>query len=108
MRDYALLSQIGQRIRAQREMLGYTRDDLAEILDVSVNFCSDIELGKKGMSLETLVKMSQALHVSTDFILQGKSQFSDIGAIAAMLESCDKAKLKYLKDIIKSFIQATT
>lgn len=36
---------MGARIRAQRERLGYTREQLAEKLDVSTKFCSDIELG---------------------------------------------------------------
>ena len=34
---------MGARIRAQRERLGYTREQLAEKLDVSTKFCSDIE-----------------------------------------------------------------
>ena len=33
---------MGARIRAQRERLGYTREQLAEKLDVSTKFCSDI------------------------------------------------------------------
>ena len=31
---------MGARIRAQRERLGYTREQLAEKLDVSTKFCS--------------------------------------------------------------------
>ena len=45
---------VGSRIRKQREYLGYTREQLAEQLDVSTKFCSDIELGVKGMSIPTL------------------------------------------------------
>ncbi len=107
MRDYELLKQIGRRVRLQREFLGYTRDHLAELLGVSVNFCSDIELGKKGMSLGTLVKMAEALHVSTDFIVLGKLRSNDSRSITALLESCDESKQKYLEEIIKNFIHAT-
>ena len=46
--------EMGARIRTQRKLLGYTREKLAEKLDVSPKFCSDIELGVKGMSLNTL------------------------------------------------------
>ena len=45
---------IGSRIRKQREYIGYTREQLAELLDVTPKFCSDIELGVKGMSIPTL------------------------------------------------------
>ena len=102
-----MLQQIGQRIRTQREFLGFTRDGLAEKLGVSVNFCSDIELGKKGMSIETLVKMAQALHVSTDYIVLGKSEINDTRSISVLLESCDASKTPYLEEIIKNFLLAT-
>ena len=45
---------VGRRIRRQREYLGYTREQLAELLDITPKFCSDIELGCKGMSIPTL------------------------------------------------------
>ena len=35
---------IGRRIRTQREAMGYTREQFAELLDVTPKFCSDIEL----------------------------------------------------------------
>ena len=62
---------VGSRIRQQREYMGYTREQLAELLDVTPKFCSDIELGVKGMSVPTLCKLSEALRLSTDYILFG-------------------------------------
>ena len=59
---------VGSRIRKQREYLGYTREQLAEQLDVSTKFCSDIELGVKGMSIPTLCKIARILRLSTDYI----------------------------------------
>jgi len=53
---------IGNRIRQQREFLGYTRDYLAEQLSVSTNFCRDMEIGAKGMSVQTLTKLSNILN----------------------------------------------
>lgn len=50
------LLAIGTRIRSQREYLGYTREQLAGYLGVTPKFCSDIELGAKGMSVPTLCK----------------------------------------------------
>ena len=52
---------MGARIRAQRERLGYTREQLAEKLDVSTKCSSDIELGIKGISIQTLAKLSDLL-----------------------------------------------
>lgn len=66
--------EIGNRIRMRREELNITRNQLADMLDVTTKFCSDIELGAKGMSLKTLVKLSEILYVSTDYILFGNQE----------------------------------
>ena len=60
---------IGQRIRSQREFLGYTREQFAELIDKTPKFCSDIELGVKGMSLQTLNEIVNKLKLSPDYIL---------------------------------------
>lgn len=64
-------AEIGGRIRKQREYLGYTREQFAELLEVTPKFCSDIELGVKGMSVSTLCKIAHILRLPTDFILFG-------------------------------------
>jgi len=98
--------EIGMRIRKQRELLGYTREALAEKLDVSPKFCSDIEIGAKGMSVETLCKLSKVLLLPTDYILFGKTDSSADEELLNLLKLCDKEKSEYLKNIIRNFIQA--
>ena len=98
--------EIGLRIRKQRELLGYTREALAEKLDVSPKFCSDIEVGAKGMSVETLCKLSKILFLSTDYILFGKTAKEADEELVNLIKLCDKEKNEYLKNIIRNFIQA--
>lgn len=62
---------IGQRIRECRLKAGYTQAQFAELMDISVNFLSEIETGKKGMSQETIYKLCQKLQLSADYILFG-------------------------------------
>ena len=61
--------EIGLRIRRQREFLGYTREQFAEMIDITPKFCSDIELGVKGMSVPTLCRVAEVLQLSADYIL---------------------------------------
>ena len=96
---------MGQRIRARRELLGYTRENLAERLGVSTKFCSDIELGVKGMSIETLCKLSKELMVTTAYILFGKG-CDDNDEIMHLVSMCNQDKLPYLKNIICNFAGA--
>ena len=98
---------IGKRIRKQREYLGYTRETFSEKLDVTPKFCSDIELGLKGMSVPTLCKISDTLGLSVDYILFGKSDSDGSGAIEQMIKICPDEKRRYLEDIVKSFILST-
>ena len=43
--------EIGARIRARRESLGMTREDLGRMLDVTGKFVADIEYGEKALIL---------------------------------------------------------
>ena len=97
-------TDIGSRIRRQREYLGYTREQFAELLDVTPKFCSDIELGVKGMSIPTLCKIANSLRLSTDYILFGRTEIKPDDSVALLLQSCNKTERKYAEDILKIFL----
>lgn len=63
---------MGNRIRGIRKSNRETQAQFAERLDISINFLSEIENGKKGLSSETLYKICVNYHVSSDYILLGK------------------------------------
>ena len=97
--------EIGARIRRQRENFGYTREAFAEKLDITPKFCADIELGNKGMSVQTLCNISSILKVSTDYILFGTSQ-QDCSLSSMMLQHCTPEEQRYAEEILKTFIMA--
>jgi len=97
---------IGSRIRKQREFLGYTREGFAEKLDVTPKFCSDIELGLKGMSVGTLCRIASVLQLSTDYILFGFNECSGESPVNMMIQRCAPKMRKYLEEIIKTFLIA--
>ncbi len=65
--------EIGKRIKKQRQFHNMTREKLAEKAQISSKFLYEIELGKKGLSAETLLKLSRTLSCSCDYIMTGKS-----------------------------------
>ena len=67
---------MGLRIRARREGLSMTREDLARQLSVSSKFIADVEYGEKGISLKNLNKLRQILGVSADYLLAGEEIYS--------------------------------
>lgn len=98
---------MGERIKKQRLLNGYSREQLAEMADITPRFCYDIELGLKNMSVSTLCKLSDALHVSVDYILFGTSNCSDnFDSIMGMISLCPRDKREHLEQIISHYIQA--
>ena len=64
------LFSLGMRIKRQRKLKGWTQDQLAERANVSISFLGHIERGTRKAGMETLVKLANALGVSTDVLLQ--------------------------------------
>ena len=71
MGDEKLLKEIGVRIKARRKELGLTQEELAERMEVSIQMISNVELGKKAIRPENLIKLCHALDTSADYILRG-------------------------------------
>lgn len=99
--------EIGERIKKQRLLLGYSRETLAEMVDITPRFCYDLELGLKKMSLKTLCRLSCALSVPTDYILFGeKEDGEEFSSMISIIKKCPRDKLNHLEQIISHFTQA--
>lgn len=60
---------VGNKIRERRNFLKVTQENLANDINVSAYFISDIENGRRKMSLETMIKISIALKTSLDYFV---------------------------------------
>lgn len=98
---------VGKRIREMREHQHLTREQLAEQADISVQFLADIEVGRKSMSISTLYKLSNALHVSNDYLLLGLQNDSSYNTeqLIALLNSLSTAEAEIAEKIISLYIQ---
>lgn len=56
--------EVGQKVYEARMKEGISQTQLAEKVGVSNQFICQIEAGKKGVSVETLAKLSDALGIS--------------------------------------------
>lgn len=61
---------LGRQIRAAREKLHMTQEDLAAAVDYSVDHMSVIERGVKTPKLDKLIAIANVLGVATDYLLQ--------------------------------------
>lgn len=81
--DDTMLMEIGKRIQKCRKQLGFTQEQLAEKMNVSIQMISNLERGMKAIRIDNLVNLSRILHVSTDYILTGTDTSGDLQGISA-------------------------
>ncbi len=108
------MKKMGKRIRTQREALHMTRAQLAARLGVSGKFVADIEYGDKGMSIQTLYRLTQILNLSADFILAGDRAVGDAvnpeiervkENIMGPLSACSLEQLKCMEQIARYYVE---
>ena len=94
------LSEIGQRIMERRKKLGLTQEMLAEKADVTTQFVSYAESGKRAMRPENLVKIAAALEVSTDYLLPGDIVDKDMLLLSDEMRRLTPSQLRLIENII--------
>lgn len=104
------VKSMGRRIRLVREDRKMTREMLAEKVDRSVTFITDIEYGNKSPSVRSLYSLCQALDITADYLLGGRVYADrDEEAIEAckeileILKKCDADQIKGFRDISMIF-----
>lgn len=107
MRKELDVNAVGKRIREIRESYQLTREQLAEQADISVQFLADIEVGRKSMSINTLFKISSALHVTNDYLILGitNTKISSNKNLSILLDSLSEKEMEIIEKLIGLYIQ---
>lgn len=95
-----LLQQIGKRIIERRKKLGLTQEALAEKGDMTTQFVSYAESGKRAMRPENLLKISSALGVSANYILTGEIVDKDYLLLSDKMRKLTPSQLRLIENIV--------
>jgi len=102
------LKSVGERIREARKANKLTQNQLAEILEVSPAYISDIEMGKVNFGITTFMKITEALQISADRLLctniPEMEQINNVeitNVIKDLDQSDVQAIIRIIKDITK-------
>lgn len=107
MREKKLVNiQIGEQIRAAREQAKLTQEQLAERIEVSPQFVSDLERGVVGISIPTLKRLCTSLCISSDQILFAAQPDNDTHPILERCKLLSPEQFSILSDVIERFIEA--
>ena len=94
------LLEIGKRITERRKKLGMTQEMLAEKGDLTPQFVSYAESGKRAMRPENVIKLAKALEVSADYLLTGDIVDKDMLILADKLRKLSPEMLRIVENII--------
>ena len=100
-----LNESIGKRVREIREYQGLSREKVAEKANISTQFLSDIEVGRKSMTTLTLRNICATLGVSSDYLLFGKQNSASSEPLWQLINGLDEKELVIAEDMIKILIQ---
>ena len=94
------MKTIGENIATLRKKQGITQEALAEISDVTTQFVSYAESGKRAMRPENLLKIANALGVSTDYLLTGDIVDKDLLLLSRKLSKLTPTQIRIIENII--------
>ncbi|MEW6090054.1 MAG: helix-turn-helix transcriptional regulator [Pseudomonadota bacterium] len=104
----SLKKHVGGRIRAARKDAGLTQDQLAGMIDKSVETISNLERGHTAPSLETLGLVAKALEQPVEWFLSGYSDRRNSGMtntlrteIEVLISGMNEGELRQALDIVK-------
>ncbi len=98
-----MLREIGDRIRQARISRHMSQNDLADATGLSVSFLSNIEMGKQSMNIRALIAISNALDVSTDWLLRNNTQAAlaiTSEEISRELEGCTPQEREVILNLV--------
>lgn len=98
--DKQFLIEMGSRISNRRKALQLTQEQLAEAMDLSLQSISCIELGKKAIRPENLLKLCRCLNVSADYILTGVKSAHQLEGIFLKLSTMSENDYKMVETLI--------
>lgn len=95
--------QIGYRIKEVREQNHISQAQLAEMTDLSVSYISHIENAKRKASLESVIRIVNALGITVDELLAGV-QVNNPAAyqtdIDMLMEDCSENEKRFILSLI--------
>ena len=99
---------MGDRIKEVRKKQKLTQEQLAERLDVSVEFIGQIERGLKLPSMQVFIRIIEALNVSADYLLRDSVSTGQLFGDNAIGNKIQKLSLKQriaLEALIDTYIK---
>ena len=97
---------VGANIKREREKAGFTQDQFSELLGIGSKSLSSIERGVVGVSLPTLLRICDILHISANVLLYEQTQKNDVDSIALQLNLLSAEQFEIASEVMTNLFKA--
>lgn len=97
---------VGTNIKREREKAGFTQNQFSELLGIGSKSLSSIERGVVGVSLTTLLRICEILHISANVLLYEQDQENNADSIALQLKMLSAEQFEIASDVVTSLLKA--
>ncbi|WP_319779952.1 helix-turn-helix domain-containing protein [Maridesulfovibrio sp.] len=98
-----LLEKIGSKIRTLRTANNLSQQKMAELAEISYKYLGEIERGQVNLSVEILIKISNALHVEASEILaMNSAEDTNISRAKFLLSELSEQDVKRAIDLLEA------
>lgn len=97
---------VGANIKREREKAGFTQDQFSELLGIGSKSLSSIERGVVGVSLMTLLKICDILHICANVLLYEQSPENDVDSMALQLRMLSAEQFEIASDVMTNLFKA--
>ena len=101
--------QIGYRIKEVREQNHLSQAQLAEITDLSVSYISHIENAKRKASLESIIRIVNALGITVDELLAGVQLHNPTAYqtdLDLLMAECTENEKRFIYEMVRASIDS--
>jgi len=103
------MKAMANRIKDRRDALGYTQEQFAEAIELSASSYTKIENAFQKPALDTLIRISEKLVVSLDYLVFGGERLQkpdDAELMRVIMDFADAEKLEHMEALLGKIIKA--
>lgn len=99
---------IGRQIQKARKAKKYTQDYVSAQANIGEKFLSQIECGKAGLSISTLLSLCDILEVSPNYLLLVDAVGEDEDPIHSLIRQLSPRQLQDAEELLRIFVRNCT
>lgn len=103
--------EVGKRLACRRREMGLTGEEMGRQIGKKGKYYRDIENGKCGMSVETLMLLAEKMGLSLDYLIYGIADDEKMGEpklIVNMLSHCDGRVREGAVNLLKVYLESVS